>query len=89
MTLFDWLSTNDGHTFLLAVVGLLQAGSYYLWWLSHQDRQRLRGISEDIRQQVDGHLAMHTLLQDGGGQMKTPPDADTSGGGSSKGGSPA
>lgn len=78
MTLFDWLNTNDGHTALLALIGLLNAGSYYLWWLSHTDRA-------EIRRQLDGHLDQHALMlanelhQAMHEAEKNPPAGDTGG----------
>lgn len=54
MTIFDWLMTDQGRTFLLAVVGLLNAGTYYLWYLSHRDRAR-------IKHMLNGHLEQHVI----------------------------
>lgn len=56
MSLFDWLATDAGRTFLLALVGLMQAGSYYLWYLSHRDRMDIRGM-------LNGHLQQHTIVR--------------------------
>lgn len=52
MTFWDFLNGDNGHTFLLALITLMNAMSYFLWWLSHRDRQQLH-------QELNGHLQQH------------------------------